>query len=295
MISVIVTAFREEKTIGTALNALVNNPMKEPLEILVTCPDKPTAEAVKKYQKKQRNIRLLKDPGKGKPVALNLALKKVKGKIIILTDGDVRIANDSLMNLVAPFKDKAVGAVSGRPISTNARNNMLGYWSHLLTDVGAHATREKLSKKGKFIVCSGYLYAIRAGIIKSIPLDSLSDDAIISSMIAEKGYKIAYAPKSKVFIKYPTNFKDWIAQKKRSAGGYTQIKKLAKSKITMRSFVKESTGVLRAFSYAKNMKEFVWTGALVVTRVYLWTRILIDLKIKKEAFKKTWKRIESTK
>jgi cellulose synthase/poly-beta-1,6-N-acetylglucosamine synthase-like glycosyltransferase len=295
MISIIITAFKEEKTIGKAIEVIQREKLREKTEIIISCPDKATADVVKSYQKKHKNIILIKDPGKGKPLALNLALKKAKGAIIILTDGDVYVGRDALPPLIAPFKDKRVGAVSGRPISTNARSTMLGYWSHLLTDIGAHKTREKLAKNNKFIVCTGYLYAIRNGLVKSIPQDSLSDDAIITSIIAEKGYKIAYSPKSEVFIKYPTTLNDWIKQKKRSTGGYLQIKELAKSNITMRSFLKEAMGIFSVFSYSKNLQEFLWTLCLIAIRIYLWIIIFIDIKIKKEEFSKTWKRVESTK
>jgi cellulose synthase/poly-beta-1,6-N-acetylglucosamine synthase-like glycosyltransferase len=294
MISTIITAYKEEKSIGKTLDNILLENIKNH-EIIVSCPDQPTANVVKKYQKKHKNIKLIKDPGQGKPVALNLIFKKAKGDILVLTDGDVYINKNAIKNLVECFKDKKVGAVTGRPISTNSRNNILGYWSHLLTDVGAHETRKKLASQNKFLVCSGYLYAIRKRLIKEIPKNSLSDDAVISSMIAEQGYKITYSPKSKVYVKYPTTFEDWIKQKKRSTGGYLQLKELSKSNITMRSFSKEASGIFRVFSYAKSPKEFFWTKLLILARIYLWIRIFIDLKIKKESFKKTWKRVETTK
>ena len=294
MISTIITAYKEEKTIGKTLDSILSENIKNH-EVIVSCPDQPTANVVKRYQKKHKNIQLIKDPGKGKPVALNLIFKKARGDILILTDGDVYINKNAIKILVECFKDKKVGAATGRPISTNNRNNILGYWSHLLTDVGAHETRKKLANQNKFIVCSGYLYAIRKGLIKEIPNNSLSDDAVISSMIAKQGYKIAYSPKSKVYVKYPTTFKDWVKQKKRSTGGYLQLKELSKSDITMRSFSKEASGIFRIFSYAKNPKEFFWTKLLILARIYLWIRIFIDLKIKRESFKKTWKRVETTK
>tara|TARA_Y100000310_G_scaffold342413_1_gene445581 strand:+ start:9670 stop:10557 length:888 start_codon:yes stop_codon:yes gene_type:complete len=295
MISTIITAYKEEKTIGKAIESILNQKTKENMEIIVVCPDKPTADAARKYQNRNKNIRILKDPKMGKPVALNIAFKKAKGDILILTDGDVYIGKNAVNELINPFKNKKIGAVSGRPISSISRNTMLGYWSHLLTDLGAHNTRLKLAKRGKFIVCSGYLYAIRAGIVKNIPSNSLSDDAIISHLIAQKGYKITYAPKAEVYVKYPTTFKDWITQKKRSTGGYNQIKELTGSTIRMRSFTKEALGIFKLFNYPKNIKEIVWTKILILARLYLWVRIFIDLKLRKEAFSKTWKRIESTK
>ena len=49
------------------------------------------------------------------------------------------------------------------------------------------------------------------------------------------------------------------------------------------------------FSYSKNPKEFFWTILLILARIYLWFKIFTDLKLKKESFKKTWTRVETTK
>ena len=279
MISIIITSYKESKTIGRAIECFINQNIKD-YELIVIAPDKETLDAAKKYK-----VKIIKDKGKGKPAALNLAFSKAKGSILILSDGDVFVENNSIYELLKKFK-KDVGAVSGRPISLNKRNNMLGYWSHLLTDA-AHNAR----KKKKIIECTGYLYAIR-NLKLRIPENILSEDGYLSHLIHSKGYEVEYAPDAKVYVKYPDNFKDWILQKKRSAGGYTQIKNNFKNS---RSFSKESAGIFFALNYAKNLKELIWTIMLILARLYLWIIILKDLKLKKEKFKETWKRVESTK
>ena len=230
MISIIITAYKEARTIGRAIEAILQQEINQKYELLVVAPDKETEKAVKNHPQ----IIYLRDPGKGKPKALNLALKKAKGDIIILTDGDVYVENNSINALLIPFQDQKTGIVSGRPMSLNQRGNKFGYYSHLLTDLGAHETRLKKTKKGKMIVCSGYLYAFRKNLISSIPENVFSEDAVISHMIFEEGYKTAYAPDAKVWVKYPDNLQDWIKQKKRSAGGYNQLKLYTKSKERMR-------------------------------------------------------------
>ncbi len=290
MISIIITAYKEANTIGKAIECILNQKIKEKYEIIVLCPDKETKLAALKYK-----IKYIQDPGKGKPAALNLAFKKAKGNILILTDGDVYTSSNSINELLKPFKNKEIGAASGHPISTNNKNTILGFWSHLLTDIGAHETRLLKTNKGKFIVCSGYLMAIRSELIKSIPENSLSDDAVISNLIFSKKYKIAYCPNALVYIKYPTTFKDWIKQKRRSTGGYLQIQKFTKRKDEMRSFRKESLGIFRALKYPRSIKEFLWLYLLVLARVYLWIIIFIDIKLKKKEFSKIWQRIETTK
>lgn len=294
MISIVITGYKEPKTIGKAIEQILKNKIKDNFELIVAAPDKETLDAARVYLKKNKRIKILKDEGKGKPAALNQVFKKAKGDIIIMTDADVHLSTKAITYILDMFKDPKVGAVTGRPRSLSPRDEMLGFWSHLLTDV-AHDIRDKRIKEGKMIVCSGYLYAIRRGIIKSVPDEALSEDAVISHMIYDRGYKILYAPEAEVYVKYPTNFSDWIKQKKRSAGGYNQLAYMARSKERMRSFSKESSGIFRVLSYPKTIKEFFYTFSLIFARIYLWLLIFWDINIKKKNLKKIWVRVESTK
>ena len=188
------------------------------------------------------------------------------------------------------LKEDRVGAVSGHPVSLNQKNEKLGYWSHLLTEM-VHLWR----KRSKFISCSGYLYAVKKKYLTKMPENTLSDDAYNSHTIKNKGMKIEYSENSFVYIKYPDNFRDWIKQKKRSAGGYNQIKYFFKEKNIDRSMTKESAGILDVLKYPQTVKELFWTFQLIAARVYLWALIFVDINIKKKSFEKIWVRIESTK
>jgi len=200
------------------------------------------------------------------------------------------MSENAIQPLLDKLKDPRVGAVSGHPVPINLRENKLGYWSHLLTEM-VHIWR----KEAKFISCSGYLYAVRKKLLQKMPEDTLSDDAYNSHIIKNKGYRMDYSPNSYVYIKYPANFSDWIKQKKRSAGGYNQIKYIFKEKDIDRSLTKESAGIFQVLKYPKTIKEFWWTIELILARVYLWLLIFWDINIKKKEFKKVWVRIESTK
>ncbi len=288
MIRIIIIAYKEPNTIAKAISSFKEQKLNKKYKIYVVCPDLETKNEFLRF----KDVLHIQDESKGKPSALNLVFKKFTNKndIMIFTDGDVFVGKDSLKELLSYFSNKEVGAVSGHPISLNPKDNILGYWSFVLTNM-AH----KLRLSGKNFVCTGYLMAIR-NIVGSIPENSLSDDAIISNIILDKGYKIFYAPNALVYVKYPTTFKDWTNQKIRSAGGYYQIRSFTKSNIKMRrSFASESLGFLEVFIYAKKSKEFIYTILLLFARLYLWFMIFIKIKIRKQNFNKIWSRIESTK
>lgn len=295
MISILITSYKEPETIGKAIEAFNNQNIKREYEILVASPDIETGNVVMRYAVKYPHIKWIQDQRKGKPAALNLLLKEAKGNILILSDGDVYVSENSVNQLTKHFEEPKVGIVSGRPVSISPRDTMLGYWSHLLTDEAAHQTRLDRINQGKFIVCSGYLFAIKKK-FQYIPEDALSEDAIMSHLMWQKGYKTAYEPEAKVFVKYPAHFNDWILQKKRSAGGYQQIKKYFKNPPRMRSFSREIIfGWYKPFKYAKNVKEFIWSLALFPARLYLWLNIFQDVNNKKFSFLDIWKPVESTK
>ncbi|GAB4471028.1 MAG: hypothetical protein Kow00124_07740 [Anaerolineae bacterium] len=290
-VTVLITAYREAATIGSALEAFLAQLPGLDAEVLVVCPDDETAQAAAAYP----GVTVLRDPGRGKPAALNLGLGAARGQIIVMSDGDVWIGPGALRALCQPFDDPLTGAASGRPRSLNSRSTMLGYWSHLLTDAGAHAERLKRDAAGEFFVCSGYLYAIRAGLIDHIPEDALAEDAVISHRIGEAGYRIRYVPEAEVFVRYPTSYSDWLKQKVRSAGGYAQPM-IARSPLRMRSFRHEAVaGTWRALRYAHSPRELVWTLAQFAARVHLWLLIFWRVRVLKTPLVRLWQRVESTK
>ena len=137
------------------------------------------------------------------------------------------------------------------------------------------------------------MFAIRKELFPVLPTQLLSEDGYISQNVYNSNRVIIYSPEAKVYVKYPDNFKDWIMQKKRSAGGYNQIKELTGS--SMRSFSSESSGVFKLFKYIKSIKQLYWIALLCFARVYLWYVIYRDINIKKKSQQEIWKRVESTK
>lgn len=302
MISIIITTYKEKRTLPKTIKAILEENILNS-ELIVVGPDKETEKITQEFSKKYPDVRYLKDKGVGKPTALNLAFQEARGEILVLTDGDVFIEKGAIKNLLKHFETKEIGAVSGHPISINQRNNLFGYWSHFLTDA-ADYLRKKKNRRGEYLVCSGYLYAFR-NIVKEIPENTLVEDSIISQMIYQQNYQIAYESEAIVYVKYPDNFKDWIKQKIRATGGYIQKLKTKNEKIKtttknlkfkMRGFLEEvSDGIKLFFTYPKNLKEFFWTILLYLARLYLWFIIFWRIKILRKPFSKIWQRVDSTK
>ncbi len=295
MISIVITSFKEPLLVKRAIHSILENKIKEKYELIVAAPDKETADVVKEFSKKNKQIVYFKDPGKGKSFALNMLFKTLKGDIWIFTDGDVYLDKNSISEIISYFKDSKVGCVTGRPVATNDKKTMLGYWAHLLCDAGAHNIRTDLDKKGKFIEGTGYLFAFRNNITKNIPLN-VAEDTIIPYLAMKKGYKVRYAPKAKVFVKGPTTLKDFVKQKIRTAKAHETLEDYAPFFPKVKSFKNEVTqGPKLALEYPKNFKEFIWTLMLFPIRLYIWLNVKWDDKISKKRYGDGWERIESSK
>lgn len=294
MLSIIITSFREPN-VDFAIRAIVEQDIPEDYELIVAAPDAETKAVAEKFAEKHSQIRCFKDPGKGKSFALNLLFKEAKGRILIFTDGDVVVGKDAIKNLLRHFSDEKVGVVSGRPVSSNRKDNMLGFWSHLLLDAGAHSIRKEMFESGKFLEASGYLFGMRAGVISEIPLD-VAEDAIIPYLFWRKGFKLAYAEDAPVYVKNPNSFSDFVKQRVRTAKAHETLTRHLPDFPRVKSFKNEIfMGWHRALSYPKNLKEFAWTLALFPARLYIWMKVFAETKIKGKQYADNWEKVESTK
>ena len=309
-VTVIITSFKEPKTIGKAISQVLNHNkgLKKYLDLIVVSPDEATIKAAKKElsRYKEYSTQILKDPANGKPAALNLAVSKANSEILIFTDGDMYVDKNAIAKILAYFKDPKVAGVSGHPISLDSKNTMFGYYSHLFCE----AAHQKRLSAG-FVSMSGYLYAIRntKGLFP-IPNKMRAEDAYITKQIADLGYKIGYSPESYAYVHFPRNIGDWISQKLRSLGGNVQISeydvpipnKNSKTELTSketkapqhRSMLQDLKMSVFPFAYARNAKEYLYSILLYPLRLYLWILIYIQ-HLTNSYSKGSWKRIESSK
>jgi len=295
MLHIIITSYKEPESTVKAVNAFLKQKIKEKYKIIVVDPF-PEVEKVlkKKFKKEFRSgkIEFFLDPGEGKSYALNLVLEKIYSQnsndIIILTDGDVYVSKNSVSAILEAFKDKEIGCVTGKPVSLNSRDNMFGYWSHLLF-AGIDRVRRRLSKEGKFFECSGYLFAIRNGVLKGFPLEA-SEDSIIPFLFWKKNYKIKYLPEAEVYVKNPENWHSWKKQKIRNIKGHENLNKLVKEMPRTKSFWNEiKEGTFFALKYPKNTKEFFYTLALFIARFYIYIKAFYELHFKKKGYYDGWR------
>lgn len=294
MITIIITGYREPK-IWKAIEAAQNQKTNQKYDILISAPDKETLDIAGRYRADTR-IKIFKDPGKGKNVALNILLKKVRGDILILTDADVYISPNAVEDIAKIFEeDKNLSCISGQPIPIEDRSTKYGYWANFLFSA-ANSLRSSLFKKKAFLEASGYLFSFRKELISSIPLD-VCEDGVIPYRCVERGYRVGYCSKAKVYVKNVDNWKDWLLQKRRTAKAHETLDKYVDTKSTkkVKSFATEARGIGLLFSYPKTPMEFWWTIELICARGIMWFLVWYDTKIRGKHYNDNWERSESAR
>jgi len=299
-LSIIITSKNEPLLIKRAVKSVGRQVLdKYDYEILVISPDEATRQSARECGAKHGfNLKILSDPENakvpGKPAALNYAFSKATGDIILSTDGDVYLDKYAVKNLLKKFADPRVGIVSGRLVPVNSRDTIFGYWAHLLSFVGAHRHKIVKEKNKQFFGASGYFYGIRREALVNLPENSL-DDAVLSSIVYQNGYRIAYAANARVLVVFPTTFSDWCRQKVRNLVGNIKMRTDYNLQ-TDRTVAKEAReGLLGSLRYARNSKEVFWTGLLIGARLRAWIQAYWISNVQKVQFMKTWLPVESTK
>lgn len=292
VITIGIGAYKEEKSIGKAVENIMNQKINEDFEIIIACPDKGTADVIKKL--KNKKIKLIKEKKReGQPAAYNKIIKKAKGRIIIFTDADAILEKNSIQKIIDVFEDKKVGAAGGRPKPMNKRNNKFGFWAHFLFEA-AHKLRKDLVDKNDFYYITGPLCAIRKGIIDKMPKNAMATDIVLGYLIKKERYDVVYVPDAIVYQKAPANLNDFFAQKIRTMAGFYQFKQMFNAK-PVRSASAESKYILDGLKFSKGIKEKIWFLEMLFFRTIAWILAWWNLNVKKKNISEIWKPIESAK
>lgn len=123
--TIVIPCRNEGKFIGGCLDSVIAQDYpKENLEVFVVdgMSDDKTREIVADYCQKYSFIKLLDNPCKFTPFALNAGIKAAQGKIIVRMDAHAEYAPDYISQLIIAIKDSGADNVGGR-VAVAPKNN----------------------------------------------------------------------------------------------------------------------------------------------------------------------------
>jgi peptidoglycan-N-acetylglucosamine deacetylase len=194
-VTVMVPAYNEEAAIvQTVSSALACDYPK--LEVLVIddgSKDR-TAELVLANFAHDPRVRLIQQPNRGKPAALNHGLSEATGEVIVSIDGDTIIDPEAIPRLIRHFADPKVAAVAGN-VKVMNRNRWLTRWQAL-----EYITSQNLEKRAFDLlncipVVPGAVGAWRTSVLREkngFSGDTVAEDTDLTLTIRRDGWKILY-------------------------------------------------------------------------------------------------------
>lgn len=208
--------------VGRIQDLLAADYPPDKLDIVVVSDGSRDDTVVKACSVDKNRVRVLANSRhEGKMASLNLGIPVARGEIVILTDSRQRFDSAAIRILVEHFRDPLVGAVSGNlDIARSGSGTGTGvdaYWRL------ERFIRHQESVFASAVGCTGAIYAIRKGLFKPLPGDTILDDVVIPMHIITQGYRVLFEPAARAWDPQPLSAESERRRKRRTIAGNVQM------------------------------------------------------------------------
>jgi biofilm PGA synthesis N-glycosyltransferase PgaC len=193
-VSIVIAAKNEEANLPAKLESLglLNYP-PDRLQIVIASDGSTDRTANILREHAAHVVPVILDESKGKAFALNKAVERATGEILVFLDVRQTVDTDAVAKLASCFADPDVGAVSGELLLETASgglsSNALGiYWKL------EKALRKLESATGSVVGATGAIYAIRRELYVQIPAGTILDDVFVPMNVARMGKRVIFQP-----------------------------------------------------------------------------------------------------
>lgn len=165
---------------------------------------------------------VFKPEREGKTAALNHGIRSVKTPIVVMTDANTMLNADCIREIVRCLTNPKVGCVAGeKRVMSRQKGEAVAegeglYWKYEST------LKRWDSELYSAMGAAGELCAIRTPLYQDMPKDTLLDDFILSMLLVDRGYRIAYTPAAYAMEYGSANMAEESKRKRRIAAGGLQ-------------------------------------------------------------------------
>jgi len=192
-VTIVVAAYNEESVIDRKLTEL--GAMAYPAEMLqVIVAADGSGDATAAIAARHEGVEVLHRPERrGKMAAINRALEWATGEIVVFSDANNRLLPDAVAEIVRPFADPTVGAVTGRKVATGESG--LGFSEGAYWRYETHLRRME-DRLGCTVGVNGELLAIRRELFRPAPDCVINDDQWLAHQVIKGGHRVAFRPEA---------------------------------------------------------------------------------------------------
>ena len=216
-VSILIPALNEENNIGKLLNDILGQKMSEHsiLEKILIISDgstDKTNEIVTSLSQKNPIIELvINEKRLGKIFSLANGFEKLQSDYVILFDGDVRLCDDTITELLKPLKVNKYKLIGGNPIPALPQSKrkiaslaQIFSW-HLIQKIKKRQPLSIYSANGRILMLNNELY-------KHINMHELSTPGDDQFLYLQSKGSFTYNPEAKVIYKLPSVIGDFLKQ-----------------------------------------------------------------------------------
>jgi N-acetylglucosaminyltransferase len=207
---------------------------------------------------------LLSDGNYGKRVAQALALREGRGQIVVTVDSDTVLASDGIRRIVAPFRRRRVGAVTGSLRALNADASWLAQAIDTRYELLCERERAAQGFNGSVLCCAGPFSAFRRTAVQQVLERYLGrrrsgDDLELTNLVLEAGYRSEYQPDAKAWTQVPATVSEFALQQRRwNRSFYRELPRMLRIVARRRPY-------MRLDLTARALSPVLLAGALLAT------------------------------
>lgn len=196
-VTVITAARNEARSIETTLrNKLDQDYPADLLDVIIVSDasddgtDDIVAGVASQYPGRVRLLR--QDPREGKTAALNRAVPRARGEIVVFADANSIYQPDAVKKLVRNFADPGVGYVTGKMVYVNRDGSLVGDGCTAYMKF-ENWLRVQETRIGSVVGADGGVDAVRRFLYRPMRADQLPD-FVLPLNVVEQGARVVYEP-----------------------------------------------------------------------------------------------------
>lgn len=233
-VTMIVAAYNEEDVIAEKLrNTLALDYPRELLQVIVAADGSTDGTVAIVEGFAGEGVELSYDPARGgKVAAIDRAMPRVRGEIVVISDANNAYEAGALRALVAPFADPSVGVTTGaKNILTEdgvlAESEGL-YWKY------ESVLKEQETRLGTTVAVAGEMLALRTTLYEQPPQTLVIDDFYIAMRTLARGHRIVYVPAARCFERVSASAQAEVERRTRNLAGRLQIFSMGRNALPLR-------------------------------------------------------------
>jgi len=200
LVSVVIPMFNESRNIGACLDSILRQDY--PLDKIEICvvdgqSTDGSAEIVQQYAQRHSNIRLLRNPDRITPKALNIGARAARGEVIIILGAHTQVKRDFISKNVRYLWRKKVPCVGGTQINLGETYVQRAIGHAMASPFGITSAPYRYRRKAGFVdtvVYAAYHRKLFDVIGYFDEKKLIAEDAEFNWRIRKAGYRIFFTP-----------------------------------------------------------------------------------------------------